>query len=295
MHMLFNTDRVPDKIEANLQGLSWSFSHFFLWRGFGILFDCGEQAMRLDSHIFRADAVAISHGHFDHVRGLLGVVQARAGLMGANDKPLRVLFPSQSGRVTRAIDEVESFVRGKDWDHITFHGIADGDSVEFPHGRRLEAKRVEHMADDACLAYRIVRDRTRLKPEFRHLSKGEVKRLVGQGERDRLLESFLKNELVYSGDLVRLDHRFCQSTHVLMHEASFLREEDRDADKGLHSTVEQALRCAADAEARCLILWHVGRRYQTDELREGIQRLIDETGYERPVFVIRGSFRLPTD
>ena len=295
MYMLFNSDKVPEPIEANLQGLSWSFSHFFLWKGFRVLFDCGEQAMRLDSHVFRIDTIALSHGHFDHVRGLLGVFELRAGLMGANDKPLRVLFPSGSAMAREAIDDVRHYVTRRDWNHVCFHEMADGDSVELQQGRRLEAIQVEHTSEDVCLAFRVVRDRTRLRPEFRHLSKREIEQLARKGGRDGLLESFVENELVYSGDLVRMDPRFCQSTHVLIHEASFLHAGDRDLDKGLHSTVFEALQCARTATARCLILWHIGRRYELDNLRSTIQSLIEESDYRGPVLVLHGSYQLPTD
>ena len=47
--------------------------------------------------------------------------------------------------------------------------------------------------------------------------------------------------------------------------------------------------------ARCLILWHLSRRYETDELRKGIHTLIDETGYREQVFVLLGSYRIPMD
>ena len=59
--------------------------------------------------------------------------------------------------------------------------------------------------------------------------------------------------------------------------------------------MEQALRSAVASEARCLILWHLSRRYEADELRKSIQALVDETGYEKLVFVLRGSYQIPND
>jgi ribonuclease BN (tRNA processing enzyme) len=93
MYMLFNADKLPEAISSNLQGYSWSFSHFFLWRAFRLQLDCGEgAAIRLDDHVFRAEVLALSHGHSDHCRGLIGLLEARAGLMGDNDKPLTILY-----------------------------------------------------------------------------------------------------------------------------------------------------------------------------------------------------------
>ena len=295
MYMLFNADEVPETIRANLLGLSWSFSHFFLWKGFGILFDCGEQSLRLDTKVFRADVIALSHGHFDHVRGLVGVLKIRAGLMGATEKPLTVLFPADSELMCPTIEEAQQYVQSKEWDHVEFRGIRSGDCVEISGGGLPDAQQVEHLEDDLCLAYRVVRERTRLRAEYRHLAKDEVQRRVREGGRSLLLESFRENEFVYSGDLIRLDPEFCLATHVLMHEASFLRDIDADPEKGWHSTVERAIRCAVAADARSLILWHVSRRYDDNEVRDGVRELISEIGYERPVLCVRGSYNLPTD
>jgi len=46
MHLLFNADKLPEAIASNLQGYSWSFSHFFLWRALRLQLDCGEGAAK---------------------------------------------------------------------------------------------------------------------------------------------------------------------------------------------------------------------------------------------------------
>jgi len=68
--------------------------------------------------------------------------------------------------------------------------------------------------------------------------------------------------------------------------------EDRE---GHHSTIEDALRCAAESAVRNLVLFHVSRRYEPEELVTGVRQLIEKTGLGCPVILIRGALNLPTD
>ncbi|MBN2269773.1 MAG: hypothetical protein JXN61_04110, partial [Sedimentisphaerales bacterium] len=175
MRLLFNADRVAEDIDNNLQALSWSFTHFLLWRGYRLQFDCGEGAgMRLDDHIFRVDTLALSHGHYDHCAGLLGMLHVRNGLMGATDKPLRIVYPAEAAMMQHWISEAQRFVRGRQLDHVTFCPIEDGQSFELRKGHVLEARRVPHLPDEPCLAFRVGRQCTRRRPEYEHLTTQQV-------------------------------------------------------------------------------------------------------------------------
>ncbi len=108
---------------------SWSFSHFFLWRAFHLQLDCGEgAAIRLDDHVFRAEVLALSHGHADHCRGLIGLLDARAGLKGANDTALTILYPKQSALMADWIREAESFTARRGMAAVAFRAMDDGDA-----------------------------------------------------------------------------------------------------------------------------------------------------------------------
>jgi ribonuclease Z len=238
MHYAINRDAMPESIASNLQAFSWSFSHFFMWRAFRLMFDCGEgAAIRLDSHVFRAEVLALSHSHSDHCRGLIGFIEARAGLKGDNDKPLTILYPEGSTTMAQWIDPAMALCERRGIETIQFRPIGDGDSFALRNGRELKAIAVPHQPGDTCLAYRIGRTRRRLKPEFRSLPGNEIAALAKTRSKEELEEDWYECELAYSGDTERLDPDFCTGAHVLIHEASFLNPEDADSEKGIHAGV----------------------------------------------------------
>jgi ribonuclease Z len=296
MQYVLNRDAMPEAIAGNLQAYSWSFSHFFLWRGGRILFDCGEgTAIRLDSHVFRAEVLALSHAHSDHCRGLLGFLEARAGLKGDNEKPLTIVYPAESAAMTRWIDPAKGLCERRGLEFVTFHPIRDGESVGLRNQRQLTARVVPHQPGETCLAYRIGRTRSRLKEAYRALAGPEIATLARTMPQHELKEDYVECELAYSGDTEHLDPAFCMGAQVLIHEASFLDAADADAEKGIHADVPTALQCAIDANVRALVLFHGSRRYGIDMFIAGIRAQIESMGVSVPVVLIRGSYSVLTD
>ncbi len=296
MHHLFNVASLPEVISSSLQGYSWSFSHFFLWRAFRLQLDCGEgAAIRLDDHVFRAEVLALSHGHSDHCRGLIGLLEARAGLMGDNDKPLTILYPRQSSSMSERIQEAESYGVKRGLLSVAFRAMDDGDSHELRNGRVLTAKAVEHQPGQQCMAYRVGRMRRRLKREYATLDPAEIARLARQVPRGSLDEEVFECELAYSGDTLRPEPEFFAGAQVLIHEASFMLPGDADPAKGLHADVQSVLAAARDARVRNLILFHMSRRYEGETALDGVRAVIEQSDFHGPVMLIRGGYNLPTD
>lgn len=319
MLFTFNCSQVPEWLNANLQAFSGSFSHYFLWRGFRVMFDCGEGAgIRLDDHVFRVDVLALSHGHSDHCRGLTGFLESRAFIKGANEKPLKIVFPGDSPMMRTWIDSgrisLGSPTEGDAISHsgigrtpkeqtsrlaarldVEFCPVIPGATVELRSGRVLQATAVEHVKGESCAAYRVGKKRSRLKAEFSGLPSKEIATLKKQMQPAEFQEDYFECELVYSGDCIGLPAGFAADAHALIHEATFLRAEDADTEKGIHSTVESALNCAVKEKARNVILFHSSRRYSDLELRQGVESMLKHVGYAEPVFLVRGSFGLPVD
>ena len=127
--------------------------------------------------------------------------------------------------------------------------------MDFRKGYKLEARLVPHVPAERCLAYRVGRLRRRRKPECRSMPRNEIAEIARLGHLDSLQEEFFDCELAYSGDTDELDPEFCRGANVLIHEGTFLNEADRHEDKvSCHSSIEGALRCAAAAEVRHLVL-----------------------------------------
>ena len=291
-----NTDQVPDVLAANLQGYSWSFSHFFLWRPQSVLFDCGEGVgIRLDAHVFRVETLAITHAHSDHCRGIEGFLEARAGLRGDKRKPLRIVYPRESSAMGPWIERARAICQSRDLGDVEFVAIMPGQSLPLANDRILKAQEVEHEPGEQCLCYRIGRHRRRIKAEFRHLSAPQIKAYAASGRRAEIEERAFECEFVYSGDARRIPVEFCQDAHVLIHESCFLAAEDSDPEKGIHANMEEVLRVAREAEVRCLVFFHVSRRYEEAPLLSSARALVQQSGIVCPVMLIRGGYNLPTD
>src|SRR5262249_40811778 len=128
-------------------------------------------------------------------------------------------------------------------------------------------------------------ERTRLKPEHRHCTSAEIIALKRQGV--EVMEKFLHVILGFTGDTgPGLDPTLFQDAEILIHEANFLRPEDRE---GLwHSTAEEALTLAAQASIRTLILYHISQRYRREEIAETIPALKERVGFTGHVCVVLG-------
>ncbi len=292
----FSVARAPDSVASNLQGYSWSFSHFFLWRPRGVLFDCGEGAgIRLDSHVFRVDTLAITHAHSDHCRGIEGLLEARAGLRGDKQKPLRVVYPDRSSAMRQWIERARAMCHARNLGGVEFVEITPGQSLSLDGDRILEAQEVEHDPGEQCLCYRIGRHRRRIKAEYRHLSAPEIKAYATAGRRAAIEETAFECEFAFSGDTLGMPIDFCRGAHVLLHESSFVTAEDCDPGKGIHANMQHVLQLAREAKVRCLVFFHVSRRYEEAHLLTSVQSLVQESGIACPVLLIRGSCGLPTD
>ncbi len=280
------TEQLVEMMEGYSKAL---YSSFYLFRNYDLLLDCGEGcAARLDSHQFRARWVCLSHYHHDHVGGLKGLFLARAYTKGSNDRPMTVLYPDGS----RSLDRLRRFLEGDlpgrlsfplEWAPIRpgFKFLLSRSGARVPV--ELEAFEAKHFAREPCLGYRVVEVRKRLKERFSSLSSGEVARLSREIGHQELMEEFRKTVMVYSGDSAPLPVETVQGADLLLHDATFLVEKDRE-EPG-HASVEQVLNLAKSAGVGGIILIHISHRYSLRAVRKKIPRLIARTGYSGPVWV----------
>ncbi len=298
MHYLFNCDALPAEIADHVQACSFAFSHFFLWRPGNLLLDCGEgTAIRLDTHVFRADVLALSHGHFDHCRGMAGLLQTRAGLPGSARRALRVLYPAGSSSLEPHLAELREMIAGSQGflEPVEFQPLEPGRSVPLRNNLVLDACGVPHIPGEDCFAWRVRRISRCLRDEYRGLSSHTIRELRAERGDEAVLEKRFETLLVYSGDTPRIDPEFARGARLLIHEATFMNEDGHDHVRGTHATVASALRTARDAGVQNVMLFHMSRRYDGDELCRIVQLWIDRLEVTCPVVAIRGSLNLPTD
>lgn len=128
----------------------------------GLLFDLGESG-RLPARLaHQVTDVFVSHAHFDHIAGFLGLLRARVGVMAT----CRLFGPPGLG------DHIVSLVRGIRWDRVGAAGprfaVAEYDGARLvwstiQAGRPdLEPKSIESTADGVIWEEPLFRIRARL-------------------------------------------------------------------------------------------------------------------------------------
>jgi ribonuclease Z len=229
-----------------------------------ILFDCGEGVSTiLENKVFAIKHVFLSHGHADHISGLMGLINVRNNAMGDHEKELRVYYPAGSYFISELITYFSRTNRNLQYD-LEWIPLKPGDRVPLLSGRHpryIEAFATVHTRGEPSLGYNVCEVRRRLKPEYRDLPQEEIVALVRAGKKEEISETYVHYLFSYGGDSVPLNPRLVSGTEVLLHEATFLEDEDRKEYK--HSTVWEAIEVAKKAGVQKeLILFHLSSRYR---------------------------------
>ncbi len=241
-----------------------------------ILFDCGEGVSTiLENKVFAIKHVFLSHGHADHISGLMGLINIRNNAMGDQEKELHVYYPAGNFFVSELISYFARTNRHLQYE-LEWIPLQPGDRIPLlagRHSRYIEAFATVHARGEASLGYNVCEVRRRLKPEYRDLPHEEIVALVQAGKKEEISETYVQYLFSYGGDSVPLNPDLVRGTEVLLHDATFLEEEDRKEYK--HSTVWEALAVAQQAGVQKeLVLFHLSSRYRWDV--EKVQEKIAE-------------------
>jgi ribonuclease Z len=242
-----------------------------------LLFDCGEGTQRQllrSVGLIDLDAVFITHFHADHWLGLPGMLKSLA--LRERSEPLSVYGPP-------GLKELVAGTRvafGRLPYKLTLTELAPAESVP-GDGYRIAAVPVRHKGAasfgyvliedprpghlDAALAERLG---VRPGPDFGRLQRGET--VDGVAPEQVMGATREGRKIVISGDTAPCEALAiaAHQADVLVHEATFLQEEQERARETSHSTARQAAELARDAEARLLALTHISSRYAGGEVRE---------------------------
>ena len=263
-----------------------------------ILFDCGEGTQRQllrSVGLMDLTDVFITHFHADHWLGLPGMLKTFD--LRAREKPLTIYGPPG---LTRLLGSMRHVWGGIGYE-VEIVELADDEQVEraeyviepFPVVHRGTAYGYAVIEDDrpgrfdAQLAEQLG---VKPGPDFGRLQRGET--VAGVRPEQVIGEDRAGRKLVISGDTAPCDVlvEVAYRADVLVHEATFTREEAERARETQHSTAEQAAKAALEAEIRLLALVHLSTRYGGREIREEARAIFPDTVVPRDFDAIEVPF-----
>jgi ribonuclease Z len=270
-----------------------------------LLFDCGEgtqrQLQRSAIGLPDLQEIFLTHYHADHFLGLPGMLKTFA-LRGRAETPLTVYGPDG---LRELFSRLRPFVGRLPYE-LTL--------VELQPGERIERRdyaigpfAVEHGL--AAIGYALVEEErpgrfdvaaadslgVPVGPARGQLQAGqEVTLADGRviAPAEVLGEPRAGRKIVITGDTAP-SAQVVQAAHgadLLVHEASFLGEEEERAKETMHSTAVQAAEVARLAQVRLLALTHVSPRYFGPELAAEACDVFPDTVVPRDFDVIEVPF-----
>jgi len=241
------------------------YSSWLYYNADRILFDAGEGASSvLGNKTFAIKRVFLSHGHADHIAGLVSLVNIRNNAMGDKEKELIVYYPKDNYLVSEMMSFLGRTNRRLNYD-LVWVPLDAGDQVELLSGqmpRYIETFPTVHVHNEASLGYSIVEVRHRLRSELSGASQEEIIHLVHEKGKEAVTETYHQRLFSYGGDSVPIKPSYIEGTEVLCHDTTFLDEQDRKAYK--HATLAEAITTARAAGVKKeLICFHISSRYKT--------------------------------
>ncbi|CAN7335089.1 ribonuclease Z [Rossellomorea sp. LjRoot5] len=252
-------------------------------RGAVWLFDCGEATQHQILHTSlkprRIEKIFITHLHGDHIYGLPGLLGSRS-FQGGETK-LTVYGP-------KGIKEFIEVSLSVSRTHLQYplEVVEIKEGVIFQdEGFSVEARGLDHALP--TFGYRVLEkdkpgvlqvDQLRERgvqpgPLYKKLKSGETVRLEDGREIEG--KDFLGPSIPGRVVTILGDTRFCSNAvdlskdaDVLVHEATFNRDQEEMAREYYHSTTKQAGETALLAGARRLFLTHISSRYAKESWEE---------------------------
>ncbi|MEI6513577.1 MAG: MBL fold metallo-hydrolase [bacterium] len=239
-----------------------------------ILFDAGDgAAAMLDQRLAKVQMVALTHSHRDHIGGLLQLLNLRGG-MGE----LNVLYPRGNGAIrayTQFLSGFDRYTTGT----ANIVEFEDGQEWALPDERLiLRSFRNEHIDDNTTeqiksIGYQMIRRVDKLRPEYEGFSQQELDKIRVDKGKEALVAPQDKLIFAYTGDTAPMDPSVYKGCDYLLHECTFLDEEDGEeynARAHGHSVLGEVLTLAKEAKVHQLGLFHISRRYDNTTIRQRV-------------------------
>jgi len=276
----------------NLNITAYSTALFSTWiniEELGLLFDAGDgvtsgllQKSGKIKHVF------ITHPDRDHITGLFQFNQLNA----RKEFPI-IYYPKHSGSFPAMRDFQNKF--DPHIQKINWHPLEHLDRILIRNDLFVEAIRNEHIASPQnifkSLSFKLFQTKQKLKREFIHLDGKSIKELIATKGRDSIMETINTNILSYAGDTPVDDYSKWDHSEVLIHEATFLQDQEgmilkSNSNKNKHSKLDEVIRMVSEINVGQLILNHFSSRYSKEEIDTNVIKLCKAYNLKIPVHVI---------
>ncbi len=245
------------------------------------LFDCGEGTQRqiftAGLNFMRLNEIFISHWHADHFAGLLGLMETMN--LEKRQKQLTIFGPEAGRFVDTLLDlgyASKNFpIVAKD---VPFEGSEIATLFDDPEFY-IASIPAKHGIPAASFAF-IEKDRIKIdKEKIKKLGLPPQGAMYGKmkeqgyatfkGKKIMLEEIAMVEKgkkVVYSGDTMVTKNmvKLAENADLLIHDSTFF-EEDVFDKQYRHTTFEDVLKIAEEANVKQVILTHISRRYQNVE------------------------------
>jgi ribonuclease Z len=128
----------------------------------------------------------------------------------------------------------------------------------------------------------------KLNPELRKLPAEDIKRIIEEKGKAGTHTEIQTNLISYSGDTPVEDLTRWENSQILIHEATFLRDDDEEKVLGPHSSkhsyLEEVMEMVSGSNIEQLILGHFSSRYSAEQIDSRILELCEKYAINIPVF-----------
>lgn len=251
------------------------FSTWIYHKRFNILFDAGEGvSTSLYNRVFGIRRIFLSHGHADHIAGLVNLLNIRNLGAGNQTAELKIYYPKNNFLIEVLkdyLDKTQGMLSfNLQWVPITAKFAMD---LEDKKGRlSIRSFKTKHSQKQLSLGYNIIETRRKLKSDFIGKSQIEIKEAIQKFGKDSVSEDFEKIVFTYGGDSRPISPANIENSMFLCHECTYMCSEDDERNFQQHSVLDDVLKTAKAAKVEILMLFHTSLRYNLSALKSYIRK-----------------------
>lgn len=277
-----------DQIVGFSRGL---FSTWIYHRRFNTLFDCGEGvSTTLCNRVFGIKRILLSHGHADHIAGLVNLLNIRN--LGAGDQhaELKIYYPQENVLLEYMREYLKKTQRDLSFP-LKWIAIKPQQLIELEEQKGrvyIKTFKTLHSQKQLSVGYNVIEVRRKLKEKYINASQQELNEKIIKHGRDEVSYDYEKIVFTYGGDSRPIDPLLIEESLYLCHECTYLDSIDDERNYRQHSCLEDVIVTADKAKVKNLLLFHTSLRYSLDELRIAAQKVLLRLGSKCKVFILFG-------